>query len=296
MERGYRGRFAPSPTGRLHFGSLVAAVAGYLDARAADGVWLLRIENIDPPREVPGSTDAILSALEAFGFQWDGEIVFQGDRFERYREVAESLLNRRLAYPCGCSRKEIAAIAKHGHEGFIYPGTCRNGLPADRKGRSLRLRTDDTPVDFDDRIQARIEQRLESEIGDYVIRRADGYYAYQLGVVIDDNDQGITHVVRGCDLLHSTTRQIHLQQLLGYQTPSYAHFPVVLDEAGNKLSKQDNAHPVDTNNPFPALEMALSFLNQPLPQNPLSLEEWWQWAIAHWDIELIPKSEAIRFP
>jgi glutamyl-Q tRNA(Asp) synthetase len=275
---------------------LVAAVAGYLDARAANGIWLLRIENIDPPREVPGSTGDILSTLEAFGFQWDEEILFQHDRFDRYREVSELLREQGRAYPCICSRKEIAAISKRGREGFIYPGTCRNGIPAGREGRALRLRTDNAAIVFDDRIQGRMVQRLESEVGDYVIRRADGYYAYQLGVVVDDHDQGITHVVRGCDLLHSSARQIHLQRILGYGTPHYAHFPVVLDSKGNKLSKRDKAHPVDALNPIPALEMALRFLHQPLPPAGTNLEEWWQWAIGHWDLDRIPKSEGIVFP
>jgi len=296
MTRGYRGRFAPSPTGKLHFGSLTAAVAGYLDARASGGEWLLRIENIDPPREAPGSIDAILTTLESFGFQWDGENLFQRNRFDRYREVAESLREKGQAYLCACSRKEIAAIAERGHEGYIYPGICRQGVPPDREGRALRLLTDDVPVAFTDRIQGGIVQRLESEVGDYVIQRADGYYAYQLAVVIDDHDQGITHVVRGCDLLYSTARQIHLQRILDYQTPHYAHFPVVLDESGNKLSKQDQAHPVDSDNPIPALELALRFLNQPPTMGLDNLEEWWQWAIAHWDIERIPKIEAIKYP
>lgn len=289
---GYRGRFAPSPTGKLHFGSLVAAVASCLDARAAGGEWLVRIENIDPPREVPGSADSILASLEAFGFEWDGEVLYQSDRFGRYREITDQLRREGLAYPCACSRKEISALARLGHDGPIYPGTCRQGLPPGREGVALRLRTDDRPIGFEDRIQGTITQSVASESGDFVILRADGFFAYQLAVVVDDQDQGITQVVRGCDLLHSSPRQIHLQRLLGYATPGYAHIPVVLGDGGKKLSKQDLAHPVDPSHPLPALRMALGFLNQEQPPGELDdLREWWAWAIGQWRIERVPKGE-----
>ncbi|MBU0499952.1 MAG: tRNA glutamyl-Q(34) synthetase GluQRS [Gammaproteobacteria bacterium] len=286
---GYRGRFAPSPTGKLHFGSLVAAVASYLDARTAGGEWLLRIENIDPPREVPGSADAILASLEVFGFEWDGGVLYQSDRLDRYRAVVDELRREGLAYPCACSRKEIGAHARLGPEGPIYPGTCRDGLPPGREGLALRLLTHDRPIGFDDRIQGHLTQSVESETGDFVILRADGFFAYQLAVVVDDQDQGITQVVRGCDLLHSTPRQIHLQRLLGYTTPGYAHIPVVLDDTGKKLSKQDLAYPVDPTDPLPALGRVLGFLNQEQPPLALdNLEDWWTWAIGHWQIRRIP--------
>lgn len=293
---GYRGRFAPSPTGKLHFGSLVAAVASYLDARALGGEWLVRIENIDPPREVPGSAGSILATLEAFGFEWDGEVLYQSDRFERYREVAGQLRREGMAYPCACSRKEIGAVAPLGHDGHIYPGTCRNGLPPGREGLALRLLTHDRPIGFEDRIQGPITQSVASESGDFVILRADGWFAYQLAVVVDDQDQGITQILRGCDLLHSTPRQIHLQRLLGFATPVYAHVPVVLDDSGKKLSKQDLAHPIDPGNPLPALGMALRFLNQkPPPPEVDNLEDWWAWAAGHWQTGRVPKGEALRF-
>ena len=295
-KRPYRGRFAPSPTGKLHFGSLVAAVASYLDARANHGEWLIRIENIDPPREVHNSATDILSTLEAFGFQWDDSVLYQSDRFDRYAEIVSKLIHSKKAYPCACSRREIAAIAAQGLEGNIYPGTCREGLPEDREGRAVRLLTNDKCIRYEDLIQGHQQQCLESEIGDFVIKRADGFFAYQLGVVIDDHDQGITDIVRGCDLLHSTARQIHLQQVLGYSTPTYAHFPVVLDDKGNKLSKQDLAHPVDSSSPYPALEMAMRFLNQSIPDTSENLEQWWQQAIEGWSLSHIPAEEAIQFP
>lgn len=289
----YRGRFAPSPTGKLHFGSLVAALASYLDAKSQCGEWLVRIENVDPPREIPGSATDILATLEAFGFAWDGPVLYQSTRFERYREIVEDLRRTGLAYPCACSRKEIAAIGRPGHEGPIYPGTCRHGLPPGREGIALRLRTDDSPIHFDDRIQGPIRQCLQSEIGDFIVFRADGYFPYQLAVVVDDQDQGITHIVRGCDLLTSTPRQIHLQRQLDFATPSYAHFPVALDVTGHKLSKQDLAHPIDPTNPLQALIQAWRFLGQtdPVPEMD-SLSGWWAWALDQWEIEKVPKAES----
>jgi glutamyl-Q tRNA(Asp) synthetase len=210
---------------------LVAAVASYLDARAAGGEWLVRIENLDPPREVPGAADDILACLEAFGFEWDGEIRYQGQRFPQYLEQIDHLMAKGHAYPCCCSRKIIAATAPMGIEGPIYPGTCRQGMAdTDSNTQSIRLRTHDEPILFQDLIQGPCQQRVASEIGDFVIRRVEGYPAYQLAVVMDDAEQGISRIVRGYDLFHSTARQIHLQRLLGYPQPTYAHLPLVLDE------------------------------------------------------------------
>ena len=290
----YRGRFAPSPTGDLHFGSLVTAVASYLDARSVGGQWLVRIENLDPPREVPGSADNILRTLEAFGFRWDGAVLYQSDRAHFYQEVINNLIGARLAYPCACSRRELAGSAKPGIDGPVYPGNCRKGLPPDREGRAVRLLTDDDEISFEDRIQGQCGQRLESEIGDFVILRADGYFAYQLAVVVDDQEQAISDVVRGCDLLHSTARQIHLQRTLAYSRPRYAHIPLALDAQGRKLSKQDAAHPVDGRNPLPALRMALEFLNQSqAPAEADTLDGIWSWALRHWNMALVPRRRSL---
>jgi glutamyl-Q tRNA(Asp) synthetase len=259
---GYVGRFAPSPTGPLHFGSLVAALASYMEAKAAGGKWLLRMEDLDPPRVAPGATDQILRALERLGFEWDGPVLWQGARTERYGGVIEDLSRRGFAYACSCTRKEQedSVLAIDGSR--VYPGTCRHGLAAGKRLRAVRLRTHASPISFDDRIQGRIEQRVEMEVGDFVLLRADGVYAYQLAVVVDDFDQGVTDVVRGADLLDSTARQIHLQRILGARTPRYAHVPVAVNDAGEKLSKQTGAAPLDLSDPKRELARARRFLGQ----------------------------------
>ena len=288
LER-YRGRFAPSPTGPLHFGSLVAALGSYLDARKHRGEWLVRMENLDRTREVAGASDLILRTLEAFGFLWDGVVIYQHERREAYETALHALMDRRLAYPCACSRKEIAVAAILGEEGPIYPGTCRTGLPKGRRERSIRLLTRAEEIAFRDRIQGEIRQNPGLEIGDFVLQRADGFHAYQLAVVVDDAWQGINQVVRGADLLSSTPRQCYLQELLGLPLPAYAHLPLAVDRQGRKLSKQYQAAPVNPQNPLPALLQALAFLGQPLPPEPLGdLPEFWQWAIDHWDIGSVP--------
>ena len=286
MTADYRGRFAPSPTGPLHFGSLVAAVASYLDARANHGAWLVRIEDVDETRTVAGAADDILHTLEGMGFAWDGEVRYQSQRKQRYQDAIAGLLTTGIAYPCACSRSEIARVAKQGAEGYIYPGTCRNGLPPGKQGHSIRLRTQAGPIQYQDRVLGAQSQDIESEVGDFVIRRTDGFTAYQLAVVLDDADQQITQVVRGADLLSSTPRQIYLQRLLGLETPGYAHIPLVLDQQGNKLSKQDAAHPVSLNCPLTSLLDAWRFLSQaPLPERPAGLEDFWTWAIPNWKLE-----------
>ncbi len=285
----YRGRFAPSPTGRLHFGSLVAALASCLDARAQGGAWLVRVEDVDRTREVAGAADAQLATLEAFGFAWDGEVQRQSPRTQRYDEVLHALLAAGHAYVCACSRRQIAAIARHGVEGWIYPGTCRAIGLADAPHRAVRLRTDDVPVAFVDRVYGEIGCRVASTLGDFVIRRADGLYAYQLAVVVDDADQGVTHVVRGADLLHSTPWQIVLQRRLGLPTPIYAHVPVVLGPDGRKLSKQDLAHPVDPADPLPALLDAWTFLGQRWESvAPGTVGEFWEESTRRWDLAGVP--------
>ncbi len=252
------GRFAPSPTGPLHFGSLVAALASWLDARAAGGRWLLRIEDLDRPREKPGATAAIQRRLGSFGLDWDGEVVFQSERTPRYEEALRRL--REKAYACGCSRREIAdsAVSLAGDGAQVYPGTCRNGLATGKTARALRVRTDGDTIRFVDRVQGPLAQNVEREVGDFVLRRADGQFAYQLAVVVDDAEQGVTDVVRGADLLDSTPRQILLQRLLGLPTPRYLHVPVAIDASGEKLSKQSGALPAKA-----SLRRALAFLGQP---------------------------------
>jgi len=285
----YRGRFAPSPTGPLHFGSLVAAMASYLDARAAGGDWLVRMEDVDETRTVAGAADDILSTLEAFGFEWQGEVLVQSRRKDLYGDAIATLRQDGAAFDCGCSRAEILAAGRRGPEGPVYPGTCRDHLPPGKGPRSVRARVDHRPITFVDRIAGRHTQDLAASPGDFVIRRADGYTAYQLAVVVDDAEQAITQVVRGADLLASTPRQIHLQRLLGLATPGYAHLPLVLGPDGRKLSKQDRAHPVKRHEPLAALLAAQRFLGQcPPPEHPATPALFWQWAIAHWNIDRVP--------
>lgn len=282
----YIGRFAPSPSGPLHAGSLVAAMASYLDASAHQGLWLLRIEDIDETRTVPDASEAIMQALTIFGMQHDGEVVVQSRRKDLYRAAFDRLAGR--TYPCGCTRKEIAdsrfGIAADG--AAIYPGTCRNGLAAGKVQRTLRLRVPDIgqeneTIRFNDRWLGPLTQHLASEVGDFVLKRADGFWAYQLAVVVDDAEQGVTHVVRGTDLLESTGRQIYLQRLLGLPTPSYMHVPVVVNEIGEKLSKQTGAQALDLDNPLTELLRAARFLQLQIDHAD-SLREFWQKATAAW--------------
>ena len=279
----YVGRFAPSPTGPLHFGSLLAATASYLQARCQRGRWLLRIEDIDPPREPPGADKLILEALEVYGFEWDGPITYQSPFTPHHKQLVTALVEAGQAYPCSCSRRELAD-ALRGPLGAIYPGTCRDGCTADDV--AIRVRTTDEPIEFDDFLQGPQCQCLESESGDFVIRRRDGLIAYHLAVVVDDYDQGITEVVRGVDLLDSTERHIWLQRLLGFSTPSYVHIPVAVNAEGQKLSKLTGASPIDTTQPSGTLFRALAALGQDPPpdlegETPAAI---WQWALSHWSL------------
>ncbi len=287
----YRGRFAPSPTGPLHFGSLVAAAGSFLEARARGGEWLVRMEDLDPPRVVAGAADDILRTLEACGMQWDGGIVRQSARSEAYHGAVHRLRQQGLVYPCACSRREIADSAIAGIEGPVYPGTCRAGLPAGKTARALRLSTRGATVAFDDAIQGRIAHDLEKDFGDFVLLRADDVYAYQLAVVVDDAGQGITDVVRGADLLGSTPRQVYLQQLLEFPQPRYAHLPVAVNASGEKLSKQTFAAPVDAAQPVPALVAALDFLGQRPPRElaQAGIKEFWDWALQNWNLGRVPR-------
>jgi glutamyl-Q tRNA(Asp) synthetase len=267
-------------------------LGSYLDARALGGQWLVRIEDIDPPREKKGAADGILRTLEIFGLEWDEEVLRQSSRLAIYQDVAHDLLQRNLAYPCTCSRKEVAEEALPGVEGPIYPGYCRDGHNPDRHSHALRIKTEPGTVSFTDRISGALSQELAKEVGDFIIRRSDGLAAYQLAVVVDDAFQGVTHVVRGADLLLSTPRQIQLQRLLSLPEPNYAHLPLVLDVGGKKLSKQSSAHPVENRNPLPALLAASRFLGQPAPEEqPSGITEFWEWAIAHWDAGKVPVSK-----
>ena len=295
----YRGRFAPSPTGPLHFGSLVAAAGSYLDARANGGEWLVRIEDIDAPRTVPGAADGILKTLEEFGFEWDGEVVFQSRRIDLYHAALVRLQLAGHAYPCSCSRSEIAAATSRRSidGGLIYPGTCRPGLKEGAAARAWRLRVPDRGLIFHDRIQGECGQNLERDVGDFVLLRADGQYAYQLAVVVDDAAQGVNAVVRGVDLLDSTARQMWLQQCLELPEPSYAHLPVAVNRAGEKLSKQTRAAAVLPEHGTVVLARVLRFLGYQVPEElgRVSIAEFWRWAVEEWSISTVPAVRAI-FP
>jgi glutamyl-Q tRNA(Asp) synthetase len=286
----YRGRFAPSPTGPLHFGSLVAAVGSCLEARVRGGEWLVRMEDLDRQREVPGAADAILRALEAYGFEWDGEIVFQSRRDAAYRAALARLEEQGAVFRCACTRREISDSSLSIAGEPVYPGTCRNGTRG-REARTTRVRVENAAIAFDDLVQGRIEQDLGREVGDFVVRRADGYFAYQLAVVVDDFEQGITHVVRGADLLASTPRQILLQRLLAFPTPLYSHLPVAVNRDGEKLSKQTLAAPVTERDAPAELARALHFLGQSTPAGlaEASIAEIWTWARKNWRTEGIPR-------
>jgi glutamyl-Q tRNA(Asp) synthetase len=279
----YVGRFAPSPSGALHFGSLAAAAASWLDARAARGSWLLRIEDLDAPRAQPGAADDILRVLERFGFTWDGPVLYQSLRGARYEAALQKL--QASTYWCGCTRREIAdsALGLAADGAQIYPRTCRAGLPAGKSARALRLDVGQHMVSFADRVQGLREQDLAREVGDFVLYRADGQVAYQLAVVVDDAEQGVTDVVRGADLIDSTARQIHLQRLLGYPQPRYLHVPVAVNANGEKLSKQSGARAIDPSRRDELLPRVLAFLGQ---RATADLDE----AVADWDPGRIPRT------
>ncbi len=286
MTARYRGRFAPTPSGPLHFGSLVAALGSRLDAVAHAGAWLVRMEDVDPPRVVAGAADAILRTLEAYGFEWHGPVMWQGRRGEAYQAALASLRAAGRVYGCACSRKTIAESARLGVDGPVYPGTCR-GRPAD-EGTAQRFLVPDQRVRFSDDLLGGVACDVAAECGDFVLKRADGVFTYQLAVVVDDAAQGITHVVRGADLLASTPRQIVLQEALGHPTPAYLHLPVVLDAAGEKLSKQTLAAPLDDTDPLPALLRAARFLNMTPDAGCGSVAEFWRWAPRAWRREALP--------
>ncbi|MGD8789749.1 MAG: tRNA glutamyl-Q(34) synthetase GluQRS, partial [Burkholderiales bacterium] len=279
---GYRGRFAPTPSGPLHFGSMTAAIGSYCDARAYGGQWQVRIDDIDTPRVVSGAADLILRTLEAFSLEWDGQPVYESRNREAFHNALHALRASGRLFACACSRRDIGKAGWPGLEGPVYPGTCRNGLPPGKNGRSLRLRIEDgTTIGFDDLLQGHVQQDLAAQIGDFIVYRADGIFSYHLTCVVGDGHQGITHVVRGADLIDSTPRQIHLQHLLDLPTPSYLHLPVATNERGEKLSKQTGATAVETARAAQSIHAVLRFLGQ---EPPPELARWpaaeaMQWAV-----------------
>ena len=294
---GYRGRFAPSPTGELHFGSLIAAVGSYLDAKSNGGEWLVRIEDLDKPREVPAASYKILKSLEVLGMEWDHEVIYQNQRKNIYENALTVLNKRGLIYPCTCTRKEISNSSIAGISGQIYSGTCRNNVQNDDQLGAVRIKTNNNIIEFKDTLHGLINQNLQNETGDFILRRSDKIYAYQLAVVVDDSAQGITNIVRGADLLDSTPRQIYLQKLLGYPTPTYMHLPVAVNNYGEKLSKQTKAAHLDVSNPVKQLIEAINFLGQ---EAPIELERdnvmsFWTWAFLNWNPEKIHKKRIIPY-
>ena len=285
----YIGRFAPTPSGHLHFGSLVAALASYLDARSAGGRWLLRMEDLDPPREMPGAQAAIIEALHRYGFEWDGEWIRQSDRHDAYAHVVERLFSQGLAYACTCSRKQL-----EGYNG-VYPGFCRNAGHS-MKNAAIRVRVPELEYAFMDRVQGEYRQHLGRDVGDFIIRRRDGLYAYQLAVVLDDAAQGVTDIVRGADLLDSTPRQLYLQELLGLSQPRYLHVPLIVQPDGHKLGKSYRSPALTPEQATPLLLRALRTLGQPTDDRleHASPRQVLDWAIAHWDAGLIPRTHTLQ--
>ncbi len=290
--RAYIGRFAPSPTGALHFGSLLAALGSYLDAHHAGGQWLVRMEDLDPDREQPGAADGILRTLEALGLFWDGPVLYQSDRQDAYRQAIDELITQGLVFRCECPRRRVRRL------GGIYDGYCRQRTIAADRACALRLRVNQQPVSFRDAIQGAISQNLQDHCGDFIIRRKDGLIAYQLAVVVDDAYQGITRVLRGADLLDTTPRQIRLQQCLGLPTPEYAHIPVASNACGQKLSKQHFAQPLDREHAGEQLIQALTLLGQRPPDDLAgeTPEVILQWAVNRWDTRRVPRIPSIPGP
>jgi glutamyl-Q tRNA(Asp) synthetase len=278
----YRGRFAPSPTGPLHLGSALAACASWLDARAHGGQWLIRMEDLDPPREQPGADRLILDLLKSIGWQSDEDVVYQSARHSAYEEALHALLAAGHAFECRCSRSDLAAT------NGLHRGACRAPSANAERAPSVRLRVPDCTVEFDDRIQGRYRQNLLQEVGDFVLRRADGPYAYQLAVVVDDAAQQISDIVRGADLLDSTPRQIYLQRCLGLPTPRYAHLPLLLGADGQKLSKQNLAPALSPQGFRQQLPQIAAWLGQPVPDGPIELDG----LIRHWHIDRVPRQLA----
>ena len=293
----YRGRFAPSPTGPLHFGSLLAAISSYAQARQQQGKWLVRIEDVDLPRCDSNSTSLILKALEAYGMHWDEDITYQSQRNEYYEAALDLLTTQNDTYGCACTRKEIRKAITDSEPTSIYPGTCRNGIAKGKTERSTRMRTNNNEVSFNDAVQGHFSQCLTRDVGDFIIKRAGGLFAYQLAVVVDDALQNITEVVRGSDMLDSTPRQIYLQQHLNYATPDYMHIPLATHPDGHKLSKQTMASAIALDDPRPTLIKALNFLKQDVPNElrDTNVEAIWEWVIENWSAKNIPAALSLPY-
>ena len=294
MNKLYRGRFAPSPTGPLHFGSLVSAVGSYCQAKSQGGEWLVRMEDLDPPREALGAADDILRTLEAYHLNWDGTVLFQSQRLDAYEEALDQLSTNGYSFPCSCTRKSIAETNQDTSLD-IYPGTCRNGLAPGATARSTRVKVKSAMVTFHDSLQGVQEIQLDSDVGDFVVKRADGLFAYHLAVVVDDAFQGISEIVRGTDLLDSTAHHIYLQELLSYHTPQYVHHPISVNAQGEKLSKQTHAPAIDTTHLGAMLEKALTFLGHRPDTNVINAnpETLLEWAVSNWNLQRVPKQRAI---
>ena len=277
---------------------MVAAVGSYLDAKAHGGTWALRIDDLDPPRVAPGSVDSIFRCLEKFQMDWDGEVVFQSARTGAYQAALDELRTLGVLYGCACSRKEIGDAGLDGSDGPAYPGTCRNGLPPGRKARAWRVHTQNAAVEFVDLLQGSVHQDLEREVGDFVLFRADKIFAYHLACAVDDSAQGITHVVRGADLMPSTPRQIYLQRLLDLHTPDYLHLPIALNAAGEKLSKQTLARAVEPDRAPVILADVLRFLNHSAPDDVSAdgVSALWRWALANWRRNRLPGVVSVEAP
>jgi glutamyl-Q tRNA(Asp) synthetase len=284
----YVGRFAPTPSGDLHLGSLYTAAASFLDARAHTGRWLLRMDDLDKPREAFGSAAGILRTLEAFGFEWDGPVVTQHDRLDRYAAALAELQSRERTYACACSRSQLEDESR-------YPGTCRNRVIPAGASTSIRLRVDPGSIMFSDRIQGMYRQDVAASVGDFILKRRDQIFAYVLAVVVDDAAQGVTHIVRGADLLDNTPRQIVLQQLLGMVEPRYAHVPVLTEPDNGKLAKSKRSVRLSAQFPLPQLHHVFSLLGLQPPPAPFStLSEAWHWSIGQWTIKNVPKCLNLR--
>lgn len=289
----YRGRFAPSPTGNPHIGTLVAAVASYLQARVNNGEWRVRIEDVDTTRRVAGAADTMLKTLDKFGFEWDGDVIWQSKRSACYQQALEQLDSDGLLFACTCSRKLLAQTDTE--KSGIYPGTCRSQILPFAHAHAVRIRVPALTIAFEDAVCGEYRQSLQNECGDFVIRRRDGLFAYQLAVVVDDALQGITEVVRGADLLDSTPRQIYLQQRLDYPQPGYLHLPLMLDEHGRKLGKSEGAAALNPDRPAHSLCAALQHLGQQPPPGlaNATVADIWQWAVENWNTAKIPTKPAV---
>lgn len=289
-ESTYVGRFAPSPTGPLHFGSLVAAISSYLDAKFNNGLWLVRIEDLDPPREPKGASDLILSQLQTFGLEWDGDVLFQSTRIDAYQSALDKLDQKSLTYRCDCTRVSIRA------KGSIYDGYCRTRDKAPTRDFAIRVKTSDMPIRFKDDIRGIFKQNIEKDVGDFIVKRKDSLFAYHLAVVVDDDFQQITHIVRGSDLIDSTPRQIYLQEMLGLRTPNYAHIPIAVNDHDLKLSKQNFSKGIEKQDASALIFKSLKFLGYDPPNMMIkaSVREQLQWALCNWDIHSVPKLANIR--